>query len=477
MKKSISLIYLSTVICYCSGAFCASTGNDVQIYSKDVTDLSLKDSFLTTNHSGGFLTLSKTVAGHFRVEKIRDRWWFITPEGKGIIMLGVNHIGALRIPSVFDKTIFAKKYGKDWPSVYADIAEQLSSWGFNNLGYDQPEEMHMLMPYLPIKTFLPSASFYHPKLIYVDVFSPAFSTDADIKARATAEEMNNNPLAIAWTWDDCICWDLNLTRKSHNTDWVSWIRGLPSNSTGRQRYTDFLKKCHSGDIGRLNTAYGTEFTSFDELTRADWSRLDLKRSAVFADDREFLRLIAREYFSTISKAFRKYCQNGLLMGPRFHFRDHPDEVLEEAARYIDVLGIQNGDQWQPALTKLKQADETWFDSIEYDRLYKLTGKPIVIVDHQCGFYDSEMPKTGPWHQYANAEEAAVYYDRFLHEVFARPYIIGYMRCQLISVWNEDIKRFKQGLLRPDGTPFEDYIMRITKTNGNLIENMQIRPSK
>lgn len=419
---------------------------------------------------GGFDSLTVAATGHFRVAEGGDRWWLVTPEGHGMIALGVNHLTEVKTAAAYPRTIFAQRFGKDWPRVFSEVEKQCRGWGFNSAGFHTPEELRGAMPYV-ISTSFASASFWHDPLAYVDVFTPEFAALAETKAIAAAAEMKANPMAIAWTWTDSTSWDIKFTRQTRGTDYVSFMRELPPDAPGRQHYTAFLRKRHNGDLAQLNAAYGTAFPSFEAV---GGTTLDRGREAVFADDRDFLRLIARYYYQTVSAAFRREHPVGLLMGDRFHLRDHPDEVLEEAAKFIDVLGIQPGDHFYPPLTKLTRPDETWFDKAEFDRLHKLTGKPIVIADHQCGFFDQQTPKTGGWFQYATVEEAASSYDRFLHDAFARPYIIGYFRCQYLTIYKEQLKRYKQGLLRPDGTPFEAYVTAIAETNREIMR--QIAPT-
>lgn len=104
--------------------------------------------------------------------------------------------------------------------------------------------------------------------------------------------------------------------------------------------------------------------------------------------------LARHDFQNISVPFRREHPDGLLVGDRFYLRDHPDEVLEEAARLSGLIAIQPGDPYQASVVPLSCPDETRFDGKEFDRLHQLTGKPMVIADHQWGFFDDQTPKTG-----------------------------------------------------------------------------------
>ncbi|MBP7141327.1 MAG: hypothetical protein KBA71_05425 [Opitutaceae bacterium] len=418
---------------------------------------------------GGMTTWTVGTSDHFQLKEAHGRWWLITPGGRGMVALGLNHLNELKHPADYSRTLFARRLGTDWTRVFAEVEQQIRQWGFNSAGFLAPPEMRRLMPHVLSTRFI-DASFWQTKLTYADVFAPEFLGTAKARAHAAAVEMKGNPLCIAWTWNDSLCWDLALTRKSHGTDFVSFMRGLPKGAPGRIRYQAFLRERHAR-IGSLNRAYGTTFASFQELTNADWSKLDLGRPAVLADDREFLRLIARQYYQAISTPFRQEYPQGLLMGDRFHLRDHPDEVLEEAAKFIDLLGIQPGDHYQPSVVPLSRPDETWFDAAEFDRLHRLTGKPIVIADHQTGFFDDQTPKTGGWFQYASASEASESYARFLHDAFARPYIVGYFRCQYLTRYHDEARRFKQGLIRPDGTPYGNFVEHLQNTHREVMQEI------
>ncbi len=427
---------------------------------------------LDDDRFGGMTSWSVPATGHYQLTEMHGRWWFVTPGGRGMVALGLNHINELKHPADYSRTQFARRLGTDWVQVFAEVEQQVRRWGFNSAGFLAPPEMRRLMPFVLSTKFI-DASFWQEKLTYADVFAPEFAAAAKARAHAAAIEMKSHPLCIAWAWNDSLCWDLALTRKSHGTDFVSFMRGLPKRAPGRIRYQAFLRERY-GRIGSLNTAYGTTFASFQELSNAEWSKLDLTRPAIFADDREFLRLIARQYYQTISAPFRQEHPQGLLMGDRFHLRDHPDEVLEEAARFIDLLAIQPGDHYQPSVVPLSRPDETWFDVAAFDRLHRLTAKPIVIADHQTGFFDDQTPKTGGWFQHASVEDAAGSYDRFLRDAFARPYIVGYFRCQYLTRYHAEARRFKQGLLRPDGTPYDVFVVRLQNTHREVMQDLLIR---
>lgn len=410
-------------------------------------------------------------AENFRVAELDGRWRFLTPDGKPWIALGINHAGQFgtkdRSLLDYEKTVQFARHGRDFAAVYGELFERLRGWGFNCGGYDAPEAWWSRWPFATVTQTGLNASFYAEKLEYADVFSPAYEQFAAGAARTAAARVRGQRQFLGYFWRDCTRWDLGQARASHGTDWVSWIRALPAGASGKNRYVAFLREQFGGDVTRLNASYGTTLARFDDLAALDFSSLDRSRADVLAHDRAFLRLIARAYFQTLGQAFRAADSQAILFGDRFHLRDLPREVLEEAASVVDVIAIQPGDHHHPLPFPLEQPDETRFDTAAFDALHAIAKKPIILCDHQAGFFAPSTPQTGYWHQYPNAETAAASYDRFLRAAFARPYIIGYFRCQVVSAWNARARHYKQGLLDPRGEPFADFVERIAQTNRDL----------
>jgi len=73
--------------------------------------------FAQTDRFGGNTALTAKTTGGGRIEQIRNRSWFITPEGHGMVALGLNHISEMKNPADYPRTVFARKFGQDWPRV------------------------------------------------------------------------------------------------------------------------------------------------------------------------------------------------------------------------------------------------------------------------------------------------------------------------------------------------------------------------
>ena len=72
-----------------------------------------------------------------------------------------------------------------------------------------------------------------------------------------------------------------------------------------------------------------------------------------------------------------------------------------------------------------------------------------------------------WPQFSNEAEAAGYKD-YLQIAFAKPYILGYFRCQYMDVEYQPGK-LKQGLRKADKTLYADWAKSIAEIDQVLID--------
>ena len=397
---------------------------------------------------GGAMSLKGKATGAFHVEQINGRHCLVTPEGHGFLSLGVVHISAIAQESKVD--LFAEKYGRDWDKVSRAAAANLRSWGYNSAGYGGPQPLRKMMPYMASSyltknaNYLPDSAFFYP-----DVFDPTVQREARNKIRYMCKREKGNPNLIGYYWTDTPQWDLKRARKRRGTDWVSSIRSLPAAAPGKKRYVKFLSDRYGGRVDSLPKGYHVKAKSFDALLAEKFQAVDRADPKVAADDSAFLRLIAREHYRTIGEETRKQHPGALIFGERYLMYDHPDEVIEEALPYIDALAIQPGG--------------SKFDGAFFDRLHKKTGKPILLCDHQCSFATPEHAKT-MWKQLASEQAVGEAYVAYLRDACAKPYILGYHRCQYIDRFAKHPGVLKQGLLRQDDTPYETMVRYVRKAN-------------
>ena len=352
----------------------------------------------------------------FYLGKVKGRDCLIDPNGKPFVSLGINHVQALKDKGQPD--VFSDMFDRDWEKACAAVHTNLTNWGFNTAGYGSPEPLCRMMPYMaPVyltknANYLPDKQFFYP-----DVFCPKVQESMKKKLRYLVRTNKDNPNLIGYYWTDTPQWNLKRARAKRGTDWVSTIRKMPLNAPGKKRYEQYVADCQQKNVP--------------------------------AEDYGFLRLIARELYTVIGRETRRLAPNTLIFGERYLVGDHPDCVIEEALPYIDVLSIQPG--------------RATFNESYFDRLHAKFNKPIMLCDHQCSFATPEYRKT-MWQQLESEEAVGRAYGQYLRDAFAKPYIIGYQRCQYIDRVTVRLGVLKQGVIRQDGTPYKTLVHYIRKAN-------------
>lgn len=411
--------------------------------------LTAQDSVAVDSY-GGMLSVEGTAQDYFTIQEINGRYCLVTPEGHGMLVLGVSHLGAVR--EVAPNNIFKSRYNNDWMAYSNEAEDNLRNWGFNALSYHTNAEMYNRMPGMlacyPINNsgWRPDAAFS-----YEDVFDPAYHTVVEKHIDDMVNRAGNNKNIMGYYWNDIPQWDLDKAFKKRGTNWLIFYRELPADAPGKTVYVDFLKEQYNGDLQRVNTIYNMDATTWDDLKTSTFSFTDRTNATVKSDDESFLRLIAREFYRVLGTTTKEKDPNRLIFGERYLFGDHPYCVLEEQNKWVDAIAFQPGG-----------AD---INIVELDQLYSIVQKPVMICDHQRSFYTDEYPNT-MWQQLPSQEAAGKSYHAYLEAAFEKPYVLGYNRCQYISREAGDV--LKQGLLDIYGEPYDTLVEYITATNKELI---------
>jgi hypothetical protein len=376
----------------------------------------------------------------FRIGRASDRISIVTPAGEELFLIGLNHVGESAPREPAGRAAFL-----------TEATRRMREWGFNNLGYGTPDEARDALPFLAQLQLTQGSHFQDAaQFTYLDVFDPEFQRTTRETIRSYCATTSGHPNLIGYYWSDTPRWDIDLARRLRGDDWVSAIRRMPATSAGKRAYVDFLRERHGNNPGRYTSAYGHAIASFDDLRIFDFREFDRANPTGRADDELFLGRIARELYQVIGGAFREFAPGRLIFGERYKLYDHPDVVLREAAKWIDVLSIQPGPEVGPRPGPGR--DETVFDAATFDRLHEVSGKPILVCDHQVSFRTPAHPVT-LWHQAPDPIAANALVETFLLAAAAKPYVIGYQRCQYVDSFRADRgNMLKQGLVAADGTP-------------------------
>ena len=357
----------------------------------------------------------------FKIQKTNNSYKLISPTGSSFFSLGITHTQALNYPN--SMKIFVNKYKNDWSSASAEIYRNLISWEFNTAGYGAPKELRKLIPFMmPSQPLVRNSSWLEKeKFFFSDIFDFEVKKEILNKIKNMTSE-KDNPNLIGYFWTDMPMWNLKKSKEKFGFNWVDYIKNLPENSAGRIRYEKFKNE-----------------QLFDN-------------SLTFEEN--FLKLIAKEYYKLIGEETKRLDPGALIFGERYAMHRVPKYIIEEALPYIDVVSIQPHD-----------CD---FNEVYFRKIHEITGKPIIICDHQCSFPTKKYRYT-MWQQLNNQTEVAEKHSEYLNEVVNESYLIGYHRCQYIDRYEPTNNLLKQGMVKENGETYEPHASIITRTNKKVKE--------
>ncbi len=407
---------------------------------------------------GGFTGITREATGFFRIERIGNRQFFITPQGHPYLPIGANHLGSYFQPDRAVGTtnapnLVATRHEGDKEEAVRHIVSLLREWGFNYAGYDAPWEFRDKMPFstgfYPVK----ASAVVQEGFAFEDVFDPAFARDLDRRVAEATRPYRDNPFLVGYYLADLPLWgrraDLSRDERQRGASWISFFRGLPADAPGKRVYLDFLAERYTDREKDFRDIYPIAQVDSGEAVEIDFSRVDPDQSA--PDDEAFQGLIADRLYALTLEAFARHAPNHLVLGERFAgYRADFLPVLEAASRHFPVVAIQKTGE---------------FDRAFHEEIYRLSGRPVISVDHVFSFPTRTILRTRG-HQVGSEAEAAELYRRYLTEAMAQPWFVGYHRCQLVDRVRipGDPPAFKQGLIRSDGSPYELLTRAIRETN-------------
>ena len=241
--------------------------------------------------------------GYFSLGRRAGRWWFITPGGEAFFSLGLNHIDPASLRYSENIHIWRERYGGDtirW--IRESVSPNLRAWGFNTVGWVQEvtvrhwrhsrsftaEEYGALaMPYCHLLPFTESHQ-WEQHTQHFDYLGSQWAEWVDYVARSHCAELADDPNLIGYFYSDC----------------PTWAHDLPHN---RWRGPLFDPELLASAAGRRQ-----------------------------------LRDLALAYYRTTSEAVRRHDPNHLILGDRFEANAPlPDEIVDSALPYVDVLSFQD----------------------------------------------------------------------------------------------------------------------------------------
>lgn len=365
---------------------------------RDITDYAWKPP------SGGFWHIARHDDG---------RWWAVSPDGRETFLRGVDHVNW---EGHWCEELGTRPYRDEMEKAFASRSEwdeqtigRLRSWGFNALGSGCSPELRgrglAHCDHLKMGERFSAMGGDHalcafegvPGSAFPNVFHPGFAGFCDEMAARICAPQKDDAALFGYFSDNELAWS---GRGEPATGLYEAAKKSPAGNPAREALDAFL-------AGRGLAADGADATEEAKT--------------------EFVRLVARRYFETISAAVIRHDPNHLLLGCRFAGLHSAHRVVwEEAGKVCDVVSFNQYpwvdlDENAACLDRysgIKVADA-------FAERHAWSGKPLMVTEWGFIGLDSGLPCTGGYGQrfrtQAERTQAAELYARTL---FSMPFMVG-----------------------------------------------------
>ena len=353
--------------------------------------------------------------GFFRVVQRADgRWWTIDPLGRGIVLLGVDHVRyqghwSQRTHRSVHHEVNKKKFPNkaDWEK---DTLARLKAWGFNLLGAGCDEKLRrrglvhtiflsmgdgLCWDNIPEEYYI-CPNEHRPCSAFPNVFHPGFEAWCDHVARKRCAPNKDDPWLFGYFIDNELAW---WGRGASGTGLFDAVSKLPAGHPAKKAQQDFLAK--RGVKGAASP--------------------DVKLA--------FLRLAAERYFGIASAAIRRHDPNHIVMGARFAgIGGAHDAVWEVSGKYCDLVTFNIypwADLDRNTVFVHRGANAQRVADAFAERL-AIVKKPMLITEWSFPALDSGLPCTaGAGQRFRTQKERTAATELFAKTMLASPGLLGY----------------------------------------------------
>ena len=353
--------------------------------------------------------------GFFRVVQRGDgRWWVIDPLGRGMVLLGVDHVKyqghwSQRTKRSDHLEVNKKKFPNrvDWEE---DSLSRLKAWGFNLLGAGCDVKLQhrglvhtifLSMGDSLCRDAMPPEfhicpNEHRPCSAFPNVFHPDFPAWCDYVARTRCLPNRDDPWLFGYFIDNELAW---WGRGARDTGLFNVVSELPDGHSAKVAQRDFL------------ASRGVKGTPSPEVKL------------------EFLRLAAERYFSIASAAIRRYDPNHLVLGARFAGINgaHP-AVWEISGKYCDVVTF-NCYPWADLdrnTVMMRRGQNQRRVADVFSEQYGIAKRPMLITEWSFPALDSGLPCTGGAGQRFRTQTLRTQAtELFAKTMLSMPFLIGY----------------------------------------------------
>jgi hypothetical protein len=380
--------------------------------------------------------------GFFRVvQKPDGRWWAIDPLGRGVVLLGVDHVTfhghwCEKLGYAPHERKNREKYA-DHAQWEAETLERLKAWGFTMLGAgSDPRLKHRGLihtEFLNIGDHLASLgdeyditpNEHRPCSSFPNVFHPDFEAYCRYVARQRCAPAREDPWLFGYFIDNELAW---WGRGGHtDTGLFDAVMKKGPEHSAKQALRDFAARRAGNDVAAFNALWGARIAGFDDVLAL--TELPAATEAQRAAKLDFLRLAADRYFSIATRAIRAEDPNHLVLGARFAGTGGADPaVWEVSGKYCDVVTFNcypmaDLDEGR-VYTHFGKNGELATD--HFAKYYDYVKRPMLVTEWSFPALDAGLPSVhGAGQRFRTQAERTQATSLFARTMLSQPYLLGY----------------------------------------------------
>ena len=416
--------------------------------------------------------------GYVYVKNIDGVWWFIDPYGEKFFANGVTDVNP-------NSLYYGEK--TDWIN---KTENNLKNWGFNCVTSNQDFDMYYALRFR-LKQIIHYKRWTSD--VIPDVFDPWWQEKVNKTIYENASLYKNDSKVLGYYTDNEMKWGPEHYYDDRTI--LEVFMAASEECPGKHRVVSFFKDRYKEDIDLFNKVWNMNISDFDELLNFDslgiketWRILSqyniyklkiIKEYKQYLKDRslidiaendirEFARIVANTYFRITDTALEKADPNHLNLGVRFHLYGATKEVIEECAKFVDVISINN---WRFGFVNSIEIYPTYHTNAygcvpvnnwmyEY---YKYSKKPIIVPEIAFGCNDGSWPQSDKIHlcESYNQKGRAYFYEKYNRNILERSYIIGYFWMRY-----HDMECANNGIVDLWDNPYNTLVNKMTEINSN-----------
>ncbi|MBQ4828922.1 beta-galactosidase [Alteromonas sp. MMG017] len=384
------------------------------------------------------------------------------PLGKWFGYRASAHSGPVKKGETFSfyASNLERKYGEQDPlEAWEQVTlKRMKNWGFSSLGNwtDPRFYQNNEVPYFAngwiigdFKTVSSGNDFWSP---LPDVFDPEFARRADVTASNVAEQVNNSPWCVGVFIDNEKSFGRSESNEARYGIVINTLTRDGKDVPTKAAFTGLMKKKY-GSISALNAAWGTKIASWGAFNAGIDS--SIRNEVQLADYSEMLFHYGEKYFSVVNAALDKHMPNHMYLGARFPSWGKPMEIVEAAAKHVDVMSYN--------VYKEGIHPKSWEFLQDIDM-------PSIIGEFHMGARDNGLFHPGLI-QAATQEDRAQMYIDYMHSVIDNPYFVGahwfqYMDSP-ITGRAYDGENYNVGFVNVADTPYAPMIKAAKEVNSKM----------